>query len=77
MVTTAQTGVFAISPLQGEAWAAWNASYTAAVRDAYRSVGQALYRQDVSERIAQLFARSDEQNRYLDLMLQPKEETKS
>lgn len=73
METTALTGVLAISPLQSDAWAAWNASYSAPVRDAYRSVGQALYRQGVSERIARLFAPSDEQNRYLDLMLNAKE----
>ena len=77
MDTTAPTGVFAISQLQGDAWAAWNASYSAPARDAYRSVGQALYRQDISERITHLFARSDEQNREIDLMLNTKENKKS
>lgn len=55
-----------VTELQGEAWAAWNASYTAPEREAYRTVSMALYRQDVSERIAHLFSRSDEQNRTLD-----------
>jgi hypothetical protein len=76
MNTRAQAGVFPISRLQGEAWAAWNASYSAPVRDAYRSVGRALYQQDIHERISHLFARSDEQNRYLDLMFNTKENKK-
>jgi hypothetical protein len=59
----------AVSALQGDAWAAWNASYHAPVRDAYRAVGHALYQQDVHERITALFARLDEQNKQLDLLL--------
>ena len=58
-----------ISRLQGDAWAAWNASYHAPVRDAYRAVSQALYQQDVHDRIAALFSRSDEQNTLLDALL--------
>ena len=80
MTTSAQTvekHVAPISPLQGEAWAAWNASYSAPVRDAYRSVGHALYQQDITERIAALFARSDEQNRYLDTVMNKQEDRKS
>ena len=58
-----------ISRLQGDAWAAWNASYHAPVRDAYRIVSQALYQQDVHDRVAALFSRSDEQNARLDVLL--------
>jgi hypothetical protein len=60
---------FAISQLQGDAWAAWNASFHAEEKDAYRTVGRALYAQDVHERITNLFARSDAQNAFLDMML--------
>lgn len=59
----------AISPLQGDAWAAWNASYHAPVSDAYRVMSHALYQQDVHERIESLFARSDAQNAELDALL--------
>jgi hypothetical protein len=69
-----RTNGLAITPLQGDAWAAWNASYFALARDAYRSLGRALYRQDIHERITALFARSDEQNRYLDTILSMKED---
>lgn len=62
---------FPISRLQGEAWAAWNASFHAEEKDAYRTVGRALYAEDVHERIAFLFARSDAQNAYLDDLLRP------
>lgn len=58
-----------VTRLQGDAWAAWNASYHAEDRDAYRTVSRTLYVQDVHERIERLFARSDEQNRYLDMIL--------
>ena len=58
-----------ISRLQGDAWAAWNASYHAEDRDAYRNVSRALYDQDVHERVAALLARSDEQNALLDSLL--------
>ncbi|HEX6507657.1 MAG TPA: hypothetical protein VF221_08505 [Chloroflexota bacterium] len=58
-----------VTRLQGDAWAAWNASYHAENRVAYREVSRALYAQDVHERIATLFARCDEQNRHLDMML--------
>jgi hypothetical protein len=59
----------AISRLQGDAWAAWNASYHAEERDLYRDVSRALYNQDVQERIRTLFARSDAQNTLLDALL--------
>jgi hypothetical protein len=58
--------VFPISRLQGDAWAAWNASFHAEEKDVYRIVGRALYEQDVHERIQTLFARSDAQNAFLD-----------
>jgi squalene cyclase len=58
-----------ISRLQGDAWAAWNASYGAPDADLYRTVGSDLYRQDVRERITVLFARSDEQNALIDAAL--------
>jgi len=67
--TPVQVERVAVSALQGDAWAAWNASYNAPVRDAYRAVGHALYRQDAHERITALFARLDEQNRQLDMLL--------
>lgn len=67
---------YAVSSLQGDAWAAWNASYHAEDRDAYRAVSLALYGQDVHERIERLFARSDEQNRYLDMILTRREDKK-
>jgi squalene cyclase len=61
-----------VTRLQGDAWAAWNASYHAEDRDAYRAVSRALYEQDVHERIERLFALSDEQNRHLDMVLTTK-----
>jgi hypothetical protein len=69
---TTRTGsnTLAVTALQGEAWAAWNASYTAPEREVYQTVSMALYRQNVHERIEQLFSRSDEQNSRLDTMLQ-------
>jgi hypothetical protein len=60
---------FPISRLQGDAWAAWNASFYAEEKDAYRTVGRALYAQDIHERITTLFARSDAQNAFLDALL--------
>jgi len=57
-----------ISPLQGAAWAAWNASFGSETPETHRMVGRALYLQDMHERIAHLFARSDEQNRQLDAL---------
>ena len=60
----------AVTALQGDAWAAWNASYTAPEREAYQTVGMALYRQDIHERIEHLLERSDEQNHRLDTLLQ-------
>ena len=57
---------FPVSQLQGDAWAAWNASFHAEEKDAYRTVGRALYAQDIHERITTLFARSDAQNAFLD-----------
>lgn len=59
-----------MSALQGEAWAAWNASYHEANADAYRALALALYQQDVRDRIAAQFARLDEQNARLDALLQ-------
>lgn len=58
-----------ISALQGEAWEAWNASYYAEDRETYRSVSLDLYRQDVHERINDLFGRLDQQNALLDDLL--------
>lgn len=63
---------FSISRLQGDAWAAWNASFHAEEKDAYRTVGRELYTRDVHERIAALFARSDAQNAFLDVVLAPR-----
>lgn len=60
----------AVTVLQGEAWEAWNASYTAPEREAYQIVSMELYRQDMHERIGDLLRRSDEQNRRLDILLQ-------
>jgi hypothetical protein len=57
-----------ISQLQGDAWAAWNQSYHAESRDAYRTLGKTLYQQDVRDRISALFARSDAQNARLDAL---------
>lgn len=58
-----------LSSLQADAWAAWNASYCEPVGDAYQTLGGALYRLDLQERITALFALSDEQNRRLDALL--------
>jgi hypothetical protein len=59
-----------ISPLQGEAWEAWNASYHAEInREAHRALGRALYELDVHERITSLLAQLDEQNALLDSLL--------
>ena len=69
--TTDSRAVFSISRLQGDAWAAWNASFYAEEKDIYQSVGRELYAQDVHERIETLFARSDAQNAFLDMMLAP------
>lgn len=68
--------VYSISALQGDAWAVWNASYQAEEREPFYALSRALYRQDVHERIAALFARSDEQNRHLDMLLTTKESRK-
>jgi len=58
-----------VSELQGDAWAAWNASYHEPDSDALRAIAEALYRQDVHERIQALFARLDEQNAQVDALL--------
>jgi hypothetical protein len=58
-----------ISALQSAAWAAWNASYNAETPDTCQAISRALYQQDMHERIAVLFARLDEQNRRLDVLL--------
>ena len=58
-----------VSPLQGDAWAAWNASYHEVAGDAYRALGHALYRQAWQERIRAHLARLDEQNALLDELL--------
>ena len=60
---------FTVSQLQSDAWAAWNASYAAEVKDPFYEVGRDLYRQAVHERVADLFSRSDEQNALLDTFL--------
>lgn len=69
--TRVESNTLAVTALQGDAWAAWNASYTAPEREAYQTVSMALYRQDVHERIERLLERSDEQNRRLDTLLPP------
>ena len=70
MVTQAATPCRACaSPLQVDAWAAWNASYHEPTADAYRALARALYQQDVQERIRAQFARLDEQNARLDALL--------
>jgi len=70
MVTQATTPYRACaSPLQVDAWAAWNASYHEPTADAYRALARALYQQDVQERIRAQFARLDEQNARLDALL--------
>jgi hypothetical protein len=58
-----------ISILQGDAWAAWNASYYAEDREAYRSVSLDLYQQDLHQRVSALFKRGDEQNALIDANL--------
>ena len=58
-----------VSRLQGDAWAAWNASYGAEECEPFRQVSRDLYNQDVHERIAEMFARSDAQNARLDALL--------
>lgn len=58
-----------VSPLQGDAWAAWNASYHEEHREAYRALSSALYRQAWHERIEARFAELDAQNAHLDAML--------
>lgn len=68
--TRVESNTLAVTELQGEAWAVWNASYTAPEREVYRTVSMALYRQDVRERIERLFDRSDEQNHRIDAWLQ-------
>ena len=59
-----------VSRLQGDAWAAWNASYHEPNGDIYRALGTALYLQDWRERITAQFAILDEQNAQLDALLQ-------
>jgi hypothetical protein len=67
--TRVESNTLSVTELQGEAWAAWNASYTAPEREIYQTVSMALYRQDVHERIERLFDRSDEQNSRLEALL--------
>ena len=66
-----------ISRLQSDAWAAWNASYHDPLPDAYRTVSLALYRQAMGERIQALFARLDEQNTRLDVLVRSRTGTGS
>jgi len=58
-----------VSPLDRDAWAAWNASYHEPQRDAYRALGLALYQQAWHERIRTRFEELDEQNARLDALL--------
>lgn len=58
-----------VTPLQGDAWAAWNASYHEPNGEVYRTLGTALYVQDWRERITVQFALLDEQNAQLDSLL--------
>jgi hypothetical protein len=58
-----------ITRLTGEAWAAWNASYTEPHVEVYRVLGAALYQHAMRERIQSLFDELDEQNARLDALL--------
>ncbi len=58
-----------VSALQGDAWAAWNASYHEPNSEIYRALGTALYLQDWRERIHAQLAKLDEQNAKLDALL--------
>ena len=58
-----------ITKLTGEAWAAWNASYTEPHVEVYRVLGATLYRHAMRERIQTLFDQLDEQNARLDALL--------
>lgn len=67
--TVSKEQIDTISALQGDAWAAWNASYYAEDRQVYRSVSLELYQQDLRERVTALFKRSDEQNALIEANL--------
>lgn len=70
MSSMSTTGPFnTLSATQGDAWAAWNASYHEANGDVFRALGTALYMQDWRERIAAQLAKLDEQNALLDALL--------
>ena len=58
-----------VSPLQGDAWAAWNASYHEPNGEVYRALGTALYVQDWRDRVTAQLALLDEQNAQLDALL--------
>lgn len=58
-----------MTDLQGDAWAAWNASYHEPQPEAYRALSYALYQQAWHERISARFAQLDEQNELLDKLL--------
>jgi hypothetical protein len=64
----AQRGT-SVSSLQGDAWAAWNASYHEPNAEIYRVLARTLYQQDLHERIMAQFAALDEQNAQLDALL--------
>jgi hypothetical protein len=69
--STESSNVFPITRLQGDAWAAWNASFHAEEKAVYQTLGRDLYAQDVHDRIQALFARSDAQNAFLDEVFPP------
>lgn len=69
MQVTLTLGDLVCSPLQGEAWVAWNASYHEPLGEAYRVLASALYQQDLHERITAQLDRLDEQNARLDALL--------
>lgn len=59
-----------VSALQGKAWEAWNASYHETDTEGLRALSEALYCQDMHDRVSALFAELDEQNKQVDALLQ-------
>jgi len=63
---THETGSDCLSPLLQLAWSVANAAYHVPAGEQYRATSRALHREAMHEHILELFARSDEQNAYLD-----------